>query len=586
MPAFRDIPGLPELWELTRGDPRIRIALLDGPAVLEHPCFVGARISHVEVHWDPREEGERYEDFVMHGTHIASEIVGQWGTSVEGIAPEVTILNIPCGWGLSTASSPLILSQAFDLALDLGVDIIHCAVCHPTVTAQSNPVFAKVFERVRESGVLVVAPTGNDGGDNECIPAVLPGTLAVGGLDDRGYPRSTSNFGGHHESGIMTYGENIHGAAPDGGTQIQKGTSVAAPIITAVAALLGSLQLAEGRPFDGQAIKAALLDTALPCPADSEQERCLSGVLNISGAVRKLFGPRPGAVVPEPEILAVEAAGIEAAPAVIIPGRPRLAYALGSLGYEFPSDAVEDSFREGMHEPENRALMAAYLTLNPDQARRLLWTLELEEAPIYVLRPRGSFAEETYGVLVAMLSGQTHPAEPLERVSIPGFVLPQTVTLSGGEPLPVLQPFSPRGMYGWSTHHLVEAALAGWAESQRDPARPALTSFLNKVYFELSNLGLAAPDRALNFVATNAFQAAEALVRAVSDGYELDHLKVIKSPYGRVDGDCWDVLMRFLDPENDHRADRLFRLTVDVADVMPVTLGKVQTWTLPREPRE
>jgi hypothetical protein len=59
----------------------------------------------------------------------------------------------------------------------------------------------------------------------------------------------------------------------------------------------------------------------------------------------------------------------------------------------------------------------------------------------------------------------------------------------------------------------------------------------------------------------------------------LDDIFVDKSPFCRLDSDCWDVRLRFFDPENSRRARRVFRFTIDVRDVLPVTLGAVRTWT-------
>ena len=46
----------------------------------------------------------------------------------------------------------------------------------------------------------------------------------------------------------------------------------------------------------------------------------------------------------------------------------------------------------------------------------------------------------------------------------------------------------------------------------------------------------------------------------------------------RVGGECWDVTLRFSDPENGHRAPRVFRHAVDVSDVLPVTVREVRAW--------
>ena len=39
--------------------------------------------------------------------------------------------------------------------------------------------------------------------------------------------------------------------------------------------------------------------------------------------------------------------------------------------------------------------------------------------------------------------------------------------------------------------------------------------------------------------------------------------------------------LKFFDPENSRRAKKLFRFTIDVSDIIPVTLGEVRSWSTP-----
>ena len=114
--------------------------------------------------------------------------------------------------------------------------------------------------------------------------------------------------------------------------------------------------------------------------------------------------------------------------------------------------------------------------------------------------------------------------------------------------------------------------------------RRSLASFLHRIYFDYfdwRNLGQTGRDRALNFAATNAFQAASTFAEAVARGMELDKIEVEKSPFCRLDNDCWDVKLKFFDPENSSRAKKVFRFTIDVRDTMPVTLGEVRSCSVP-----
>lgn len=278
----------------------------------------------------------------------------------------------------------------------------------------------------------------------------------------------------------------------------------------------------------------------------------------------------------------------------------KLAYALGTLGYDFGSEARRDSFKQLMPavdlaagtmvpaNPYDARQMVDYLESNLSEARSLIWTLNIELTPVYAIEPKGPFAREVYEILQQLLSGQIQPEDTddyVERVSIPGLLTGRTVKLFSGQVVPVIEPQSTRGMYGWKVNTLVSAALqtvqAQTEAANEDTMRRTLGSFLNRVYYDLRNLGTTSQDRALNFAVTNAFQAASTFGQAVLHGMELDSITVEKSPFCRLDSDCWDVKLKFFDPENSRRAKKIYRFTIDVSDIIPVTLGEVRSWSSP-----
>ncbi|MCL1469836.1 S8 family peptidase [Argonema antarcticum] len=277
----------------------------------------------------------------------------------------------------------------------------------------------------------------------------------------------------------------------------------------------------------------------------------------------------------------------------------QLVYALGTLGYDFGTEARRDTFKQLMPaysiggvtvpaNPYDARQMVDYLAAAPSESRSLIWTLNIELTPIYAIEPQGAFARETYAVLQELLAGQIQAEsseEFVERVSIPGLLTGRTVKLFSGQVVPLLAPQNPRGMYGWKINTLVAAAIetvqTTVGDAQEDAIRRTLGSFLNRIYYDLRNLGTTSQDRALNFAATNAFQAASTFAEAVATGMELDSITVEKSPFCRLDSDCWDVKLKFFDPENSRRAKKVFRFTIDVSDLIPVTLGDVRTWSTP-----
>ncbi len=106
-----------------------------------------------------------------------------------------------------------------------------------------------------------------------------------------------------------------------------------------------------------------------------------------------------------------------------------------------------------------------------------------------------------------------------------------------------------------------------------------MSNFLERVYFEIRNLGMTGKERALNFAATNAFKIESCYELAMEEDMDLDTIEVERSPVCRPDSDCWDVKLLFFYPERQvQTVRRVFRFTIDVSDVVPVQVGKVRTW--------
>jgi hypothetical protein len=103
---------------------------------------------------------------------------------------------------------------------------------------------------------------------------------------------------------------------------------------------------------------------------------------------------------------------------------------------------------------------------------------------------------------------------------------------------------------------------------------------LTRIYYDFRNLGITPQERALNFSATNAFQVREVIAAATTGGLSLDTIQVEKSPICRPDSECYDVKLQFFDPENSLRSMKVFRFTIDVSDVVPVTVGQIRSWSL------
>ncbi|MFM6097001.1 MAG: S8 family peptidase [Dolichospermum sp.] len=645
-----------ELWNLTRGDSQICVAVLDGLVDQSHNCFNAANLTRLPT----LIQGEATANGVMsgHGTHVASIIFGQHDDSeLQGIAPQCRGLIVPVFSDNNRKLSQLDLARAIEQAVNAGAHIINVSAGQLTDNGEAEGWLDRAVQLCKDHNVLIVAAAGNDGCECLHVPASLPTVLAVGAMNDQGKPIDFSNWGESYQNqGILAPGENILGAKPGGGTQKLSGTSFATPIVSGVAALLLSLQVQRGETPDPAKVRGVLLETAIPCTDKDTDDisRCLLGKLNISGALAYFTGgtmseeldtvetvdsieaagcgcaeitksaepePNPEEFIP-PEFFPVVPAVTTSAPftnssnsqSTTMSNRTsyitasqapsdlaqvNLVYALGTLGYDFGSEARRDSFKQLMPgvqidgtaipaNPYDARQMVDYLGDNLSEAKSLIWTLNLELTPVYAIEPGGAFARDVYAILQQLLSGQIQAEDSenyVERVSIPGILSGRSVKLFSGQVVPVIEVPNTRGLYGWKVNTLVQAAIetvqAQATEAQEESIRRTLGSFLSRIYYDLRNLGTTSQDRALNFASTNAFQAASTFAEAVATGMELDSITVEKSPFCRLDSDCWDVKLKFFDPENSRRAKKLFRFTIDVSDIIPVTLGEVRSWSTP-----
>jgi cyanobactin maturation PatA/PatG family protease len=287
--------------------------------------------------------------------------------------------------------------------------------------------------------------------------------------------------------------------------------------------------------------------------------------------------------------------------------------------------------------PYNPRHLQRYLAQNPWASDKLTWTLTLDETPIYALEaetPVGmtwepfvspdaeKSLEQTAGYpdqLSQMLAGFAaappvsyvyklfrdaivgqarevdHP-DFVSRVSIPGVLTNRSVRLFSGQVVPVVQ-VKARGLYTWNEAALVTAvadqveetmqAEERMREAAGSPNRGQLEmnirAFLDKIYYQFRNLGQSPADRALNYTGTNAFLFGNEIRQGFLSGayvpgpntglFTLDTIAVSRSPYCRMDSDCWDVVLTFFDPQDERRARVSWLFTVDVSAELPVSLA-------------
>ncbi len=613
------LPGIQSLWSESLGDPRICVAVIDGPVDKTHPCFDGANLTSISTLVSGvASQGSASQ----HGTHVASVIFGQHDSSIRGIAPRCRGLIVPVftngSQGEISPCSQIDLARAITQAVEKGANVINISGGQLAASAKSDKLLANAVHLCAERNVLIVAAAGNDGCDCLHVPAALDSVLAVGAMHSTGQPIGFSNWGeAYRYQGILALGENIIGAIPGGGTAVRTGTSFAAPIVSGIVALLLSLQLQRGDIPDPHAVRDGILKSALPCNLQKslDSRRCLVGSLNIPGVqalitkkgIQEMSNLEEAMIQPsevnniESEVIS-QLAEMQAphlpdsgysipmmnlqtqasvVPSAVNPSEcatcageksaPQIVYALGTLGTDFGTEARRDSFTQ-MIPPETS--LVEYLNQNPYEAQSLIWTLSLDATPIYAIVPVGAYAALGYDRLRAILT----EGDAVERVSVPGRIA-GNVRLISGQTVPVIVP-ELRGMYSWTIPALIDSLVRDYPAQTRETLTTKVREYLERIYYEFRNLGATAEERALNFSATNAFQVTQVLTSAVDSQLGLDNIQVIKSPICRPDSECYDVTLQFFNLEDSRRSGKVYRFTVDVSEVIPVTIGQVRSWSV------
>lgn len=635
------IEGLSALHARSHGVPEIRVAILDGPADLSHPVFrgssikdFGGRVSGEFAASLNAVHGTAVASllFGQPGSALKGIVPGCQGLLIPIFSQDERGGILPC--------SQLELARAILLAVSAGAHLINISAGQLFMSGAIEPLLEQAVEECQRREILIIAAAGNDACACTHIPSTLPWVLAVGATDWQGVPIAESNWGeGYKNHGIVALGKNIPVALPNGDIGSLTGTNVAAPIVAGVAALLLSLQYCETRAIDPTVIRQAILNTARHCPdgGSVDCQHYLDGALDVAGAwqyvkhhlreearrnsptkTQSYEGITMSTIISQsadqlPQsasdstafIIADEAAQ---SPAAIVPSlceecerestakavaktppvssqlSPSKIYMLGTVGYDFASESGYYSIAQssGVQDPGLIQDFLPYLRDNSHIAESLVWTIKMDDAAIYALYPSGAYAHLVYGRLIEFLQAQVDGK--IQRVSIPGMALGATARTRSGHMLPVLSP-NIRGMYAWSTDALVDSVCGAaptdaGEQANYEKKRQRVYKFLDRVYHELRGFGVTSQERALNFAVTNAYQVEKVFENALSESMELYKIDIEKSPVQRPGADCWDVKLTFFAPEKRlERANVEYRITVDVQDVVPATIGPIRTWS-------
>jgi len=307
--ALVDLPGA---WQLSTGA-GVVVAVLDTGTTLEHPDLApnvwtnfgeiagngidDDRNGYVDdvhgVDLTSTGAGQDLSDGHGHGTHVAGIIAAAAnGKGVVGVAPRAKIMTVKV-LDASGAGKTSAVAEGIRYAAANGARIVNMSLGGD----QPDPRIQEAIAAAAAANVLVVCSAGNSARDIDArpsFPVSVPSANLIGVAATRPNEGRDlapfSNFG-RATVALAAPGEGVLSTGRDGGWVTMSGTSMAAPHVTGVAALMAGVSPS----LPASDLRAALLENALPSalPVGSGYLYALGSVLSAATAASLQGGQRP-----------------------------------------------------------------------------------------------------------------------------------------------------------------------------------------------------------------------------------------------------------------------------------------------------
>lgn len=292
---------LPRARLMSRGDPRVRIAVLDTGVDVAHPELQGRIVDQIDfVNIEGLDTRAFVGDFtgydrspddeVGHGTHVAGIVAGRGLKMDEGVAPDCGLMAVRVlatmrdGERLVGAGLVDNINTGIKYAVDRGADVINVSlgIRH---TGGGLP-HQDVIRYALAHGVTVVAASGNDGTAERYYPGALSGVLAVGATDDQGQVTGFTSWGAR--IAVLAPGTRIYSSFAQRGYAHASGTSQAAPFVAGLVGLMKSLAVGRGGRLAHETVETVLRKTSERADPRARSVRSGWGLINAADALRLL----------------------------------------------------------------------------------------------------------------------------------------------------------------------------------------------------------------------------------------------------------------------------------------------------------
>ena len=233
----------PQAWNIETGKRNVVVAVIDTGCDLDHPDLKGNILPRGSEDWDFADASDKVPwDSGTHGSHVAGTVAARRNSEgVVGVAYSVWVMplriNLTSGKNQNRADA---INYVKDQAKKFEKTRRYVINCSWRMSGNHAGVRNAIKAAVKNN-VVVVFAAGNANNNIDTTPqypAVYPEVIAVAATDQRDKRASFSNYG--KKVDVAAPGVNIYSTIPNNTYGFKNGTSMAAPHVAGVAALIWS----------------------------------------------------------------------------------------------------------------------------------------------------------------------------------------------------------------------------------------------------------------------------------------------------------------------------------------------------------
>lgn len=272
---------IPESWAETQGEDVVVMVIDSG--LSNHPDLDGNELKIASKSFLK----ESVLDKQGHGSHV-NGIIGSKinSTGIVGVAPKAKIISVKV-LNKHGRTDDSILKKALEYAIKIKPDIINLSLGSYAKQTELEPLYKKI---IFELNIPIVCAAGNEGKKGVMYPAKYPYTISVGSYKEGRTLSEFSAFENVNDVDFVAPGDEILSTYLDKKYAVMSGTSMAAPFVSGILALLISKYKKNGRSYTVEELRSLLTSASIDVGKVGRDNKFGNGIINLQRALREIEG--------------------------------------------------------------------------------------------------------------------------------------------------------------------------------------------------------------------------------------------------------------------------------------------------------